>query len=132
MKHIALIIFLIALFGCADKKTLPPQELVDIIRVEQNHPENELVVITDKEKIQAVVDFINKKKSGWSVPWYGSPVGQVYLELYKNEKFVGNFYVGPNFFGRDLGNFWSQPASKNEIAELGSILGINSLTIIGS
>lgn len=127
MKHIALILMPIVLAGCEGKQSLPPQELVDVIYVKQTYPENELIVVRDKEKTEAVVAFINKRQNGWSVPMFGAPVGQVYLELYKNEEFVGNFYVGPHFFGRDLDKFWSQPATETEIKQLGSILGIDLL-----
>jgi len=132
MKRIVLILSFFVLFGCSEKQpqSLPLQELADLIRVEQTHPNNELLIIRDKEKIEAIVGFINTKQGGWTVPWYGPPVGQVYLELYKNEKFIGNFYVGPYFFGRDIGNFWSQSTNKEEIQELGSMLGINLLDMI--
>ncbi len=132
MKQLAVYLLFMFLAGCADNQSLPPQDLVDVIRVEQNHPKQDLVVLRDKEKVKAVIDFINTKQDGWSVPWYGPPVGQIYLTLYKNDKFVGNFYVGPYFFGRDLGNFWSQSASENEIENLGSILGVDLLKIISA
>ena len=132
MKNIAIFILFIVLSSCAGNQSLPPQEMVDIIRVEQNYPKKDLAIIQDKEKVKAVIDFVNSKQDGWSIPWYGPPVGKVYLKLYKEEKFVGNFYVGPYFFGRDFGNFWSQSASKAEIASLGSLLGVNLLELISA
>jgi len=100
--------------------------------VEQNYPKKDLAIIHDKEKVKAVIDFINTKQDGWSFPWYGPPVGKIYLKLYKEEKFVVNFYVGLYFFGRDFGNFWSQSASTTEIASLGSLLGVNLLELISA
>ena len=127
MKLILTILILLLVAGCASKESLPPQGMADEIRIEQTHPSTELLILRNKEKIEGVIAFVNIKKDGWSVPWYGPPVGQIYLNMYKNEKFVGNFYVGPNFFGRDYGNFLSQPASKEEIKKLGKLLGFDLL-----
>ena len=130
MNRAFLILLTVLISSCAGKETLPPQKMVGEIRIEQTYPKIEIAIITDKSQVQAVIEFINSKREGWSVPWYGPPVGQIYLQLYEEEKFVGNFYVGPYFFGRDYGNFWSQSASKSEIEALGRILGINLLELI--
>ena len=132
MERIFIIIALFLVVGCASKESLPPQEMVDEIRVERTHPNTELLILKDIETIESIVAFINTKKHGWSVPWYGPPVGQIYLNLYKNEKFVGNFYIGPKFFGRDYGNFWSQTANDEDIEKFGSLLGLDLMELINA
>ena len=86
----------------ASTRKLPPVETPDLIRVERTHPKQLLIELKEPEQIAPVVGFINAKLSGWSGPWYGPPVGQVYLYLYKNSEFIGDFYVGPWFFGNEL------------------------------
>ena len=130
MKQFIFVLSLFLLFSCSEKQSLPSQGLVDSIRVEQNHPKKQLAFLEDKRQIEAIIEFINTKRDGWSVPWYGPPVGTVYLKLYIKEKYVGNFYIGPYFFGRDHGNFWSQSSSKSEIKDLGALLDIKLLELI--
>src|SRR4051812_38872992 len=91
---------------------LPPVETPDLICVERTHPKQLLAELKEPQQIAPVVAFINARLVGWSVPWYGPPIGQVYLLLYKNGTFIGNFYVGPWFVGRDYGDILSQRATK--------------------
>ena len=84
------------------------------------------------QQIAPVVGFINARLAGWSVPYYGPPVVQVYLFLYKNGEFIGDFYVGPWFFGRDYGDFFSQRATKEEIARLEHMLGVPLAEIVNA
>ena len=113
-----------------DAATLPPVEAPDFIQVERNYPKQVLAELRDPDKVRAVIAFINSKRTGWDVPWYGPPVGQVYLKLIKSDKLVDNFYVGPWFFGRDRGNFWSQKASEQEVQQLGELINVPLLEII--
>lgn len=83
-----------------------------------------LVELTDPTQLLNMTAFVNQRLSGWSVPWFGAPVGQIYFTFRKAGRPIGNFYVGPSFFGRDHGNFLSQSASKDEIVELGLITGL--------
>lgn len=119
--------------SCADADTtLPPVLAPDLILVERNHPNQVLAELKDPSSVQAVVSFINARLTGWSVPWYGPPVGQVYLNLVKDGKVTANFYVGPWFFGRDQGNFLSRRATEKEVARLEELLDVPLLEIIKS
>jgi hypothetical protein len=120
------------LASCATAENLPPVEVPDQIRVERNYPKQLLAELKDPGQIEGVVAFINSKPSGWSVPWYGPPVGQVYLSLLKKDKVTANFYVGPWFFGRDHGNFWSQKATEQEVMQLEKLLGVPLVEIVKS
>jgi hypothetical protein len=130
-RLIAFVVLLASACGNA-ATTLPAVATPDVIRIERNHPKQLLGELKDQEKVRAVVSFINARTSGWSVPWYGPPVGQVYLNLVKDEKVIGNFYVGPWFFGRDHGNFWSQRATEKEVADLEALVNVPLLEIIKS
>ncbi len=123
-------LFLLFLSGCSGNVTLPEQSRADQIRVERNFPQEKLAEILDQKKIGEIIAFINSNREGWGVPWYGPPVGQIYLRFYKEQKYNGNFYVGANFFGRDTNNFFSKSASNTEIQKLSDLLDIDLLRII--
>ena len=127
---IKILLLSLLLAGCSFTTTLPEQTTPDIIRVERTFPSETIVVINEKRRVDNIISFINSKLGGWDVPIIGPPVGQVYLNLYKDNKIIGNFYVGPMFFGRDNGNFWSQPADKVDIDELGNLIDVDLMSII--
>jgi len=81
--------------------------------------------IREKERVEALVAFVNALPARWDVPWYGPPVGRVYFEFFSAKRSSGNFYVGPGFFGRDTDRHYSQDASRARIEELGRIVGID-------
>ncbi len=61
------------------------------------------------------MNFYNKFSDGWTVPWYGAPVGKIHFDLYSNEKFIGNFGISKYFITRTYGDFWSQSVEEGEI-----------------
>ena len=126
------------LSGCAGHKdaikdaALPAIASADVITV-QNPLLGPIGIddITNKEQISKITAFVSALPPQWIVPWYGSPIGQVYFTFYKDGACVGNFYVGPDFFGRNANyrkgyfDFFSQPATKAQIQELGQIAGFD-------
>jgi len=122
------IILSLLLCGCITiDTTLPPQKEADLIQVIgiPGRPNPPITEITNRPTIEALTEFINALPNRWSVPWYGPPVGQYYFEFYSNATFLGNFYIGANFFGRDQGNFFSQDATQEQIDDLGIIIGVD-------
>ena len=115
------------LSGCWLGTKLPPQMPADIVKITTvaGQPPLSRRDIRDKEHIEALVAFVNALPSRWDVPWYGAPVGRVYFEFVSARKGIGNFYVGPGFFGRDTDRHYSQDASRSRIEELGRIVGID-------
>jgi hypothetical protein len=120
---------LVFLAGCAAVglgEKLNPLPSSDRVALKKNYgrvlPVEEL---KDAATLDRLGTFVNALPRRWSVPWYGPPVGKVYFTFYRAGKSVGNFYVGPNFFGRDGGNFWSQSASKKQMDELSEIVGFD-------
>jgi hypothetical protein len=118
------------LAACTSTRVLPPVQAPDLIRVERSHSKQVLAELKDPVQIDPVVGFINARLGDWTVPWYGPPIGQVYLVMFKDGKATANFYIGPWFFGRDYGEFLSQNASEREVAELGALLGIPLVEIV--
>jgi len=129
MKRLLILtVFLVTSWASA--RDLPLVEIPDVIRVEQNHPKKVLVELKGFKQIDPVMAFINSRPNNWDVPWYGPPVGQVYLLMLKDDRVTANFYVGPWFFGRDHGNFFSQKATQQEVLQLEKLLAIPLTEII--
>ena len=127
----------VPLLGCSPRPqdkavTVRPLVAANVVKVHDNL-NNVLPVgdITNTDRVEKFVSFVNSLPQDWSVPWYGPPVGRVYFDFYRGETNVGNLYVGPNFFGRDVYyregsvKFYSQSASKTQIQDLGRIIGFD-------
>lgn len=107
-------------------RTLAAQPSADLMKLRgSSRGTPPLAEIREPARIAAITAFINRLPDKWSVPWYGAPVGQIYFEFFKDGKFVGNFYIGPGFFGRDRGGFYSQRARPPQLAELSALVGFD-------
>jgi hypothetical protein len=124
------------LLGCMQyhkNESLNPQVPADLVKITNNR-NDPIKEIKDKESVEKLISFINSLPPKWEVPWYGPPVGKIYFNLHSEGKLTGNFYVGPNFFGRDASyghdayNFFSQSATKAQIDQLGKIVGLDLWT----
>jgi hypothetical protein len=117
--------FLLA--GCGTHEKLPAQKPADFVRITTlaGFPELPRREIREKERVAALVAFVNSLPKRWSIPWYGPPVGRVYFEFVSAKRSAGNFYVGADFFGRDTDRHYSQDASRERIVELGKIVGVD-------
>jgi hypothetical protein len=113
--------------ACGTGEKLPVQGPADLIKVVTmaGSPKLALKEIREKEKIAALVAFVNELPDHWSIPWYGPPVGRVYFQFISGGKNIGNFFVGPNFVGRESGKAYSQGARKGTIEDVGKIVGID-------
>jgi hypothetical protein len=81
--------------------------------------------ITDADIIDELRAFINSLPPKWNVPWYGPPVAKYHLEFYENGDFIGSFGIGPGFFTRNEGNFYSQHATEDQMKQLSLILEVD-------
>ena len=106
---------------------LPPIGEADRIEIRRHGKLDPSLQIRESSTIEELRGFINSYAAGWGVPFTGPPVGQLYFDFYSQDKFVGNFYVGRQFFGRDHGNFFSRTATDVEIEKLDSIVGFTVL-----
>ena len=115
------------LSGCGPYEKLPAQKPAGLVKITTmaGYPTLSRRDIKEKEKVDELVAFVNSLPNRWSVPWYGPPVGRVYFEFIGDRRSVGNFYLGPDFFGRDTDRHFSQDASRSRIEELGRIVDID-------
>jgi hypothetical protein len=122
-----ILVLSLLLAGCGARGKLPAQPPADYVRITTlaGFPGLPRRDIREKERVAALVAFVNSLPGKWSVPWYGPPVGRVYFEFFSARRIEGNFYVGPDFFGRDTDKHYSQAASPEKIQELGKITGVD-------
>jgi hypothetical protein len=115
------------LTGCGSGEKLPLQAPADLVKITTlaGTPKLARKEIREKEKVAALVAYVNSLPDRWNIPWYGAPVGRVYFEFISGGKSTGNFFVGPNFVGRESGKAYSQGAGKSRIQEVGKIVGID-------
>ncbi len=82
--------------------------------------------IDDREKIQQIVAFVDKQRSGWACPWYGIPVPQVVANFYDGDTFKGHFGMGLNFFETQReGDFASKDASAEQCRDFLALIGVD-------
>src|ERR1700685_2056958 len=115
------------LSACGSGEKLPRQAPADLVKITTlaGIPKLQLKEIRDKEKVAGLIAYVNSLPDRWGIPWYGAPVGRVYFEFISGGKSIGNFFVGPNFIGRESGKTYSQGAEKSRIQEVGKIVGID-------
>jgi len=126
-KYCLVLASCLLLAGCGNHEKLPAQAPADLIKITTaaGFPKLPRREIREKDRIAALVAFVNSLPNKWSVPWYGAPIGRVYFEFISANNMVGNFYVGPNFVGRDSGKSYSQGTDRETIEELGKIVDMD-------
>jgi hypothetical protein len=122
------------LAGCRSGEKLPAQQPADHVKITTlaGLPRLQQREINDKERIAALVAFVNSLPDGWGVPWYGPRVGKVYFEFEKGHRGIGRFFVGPDFFGRDVGKPYTQSAGRKAIEEVGRIADVDLWAYVNS
>jgi hypothetical protein len=50
--------------------------------------------------IDAVTAFVNQRLSGWRVPWFESPIDDVQLYFWRDQRHIATFGSGRNYFSR--------------------------------
>ncbi len=123
---LTLMVFVL-LAGCGRHEVLPEQAAPDLVKITTmaGFPKLPRRDMREKEQIAALVAFVNSLPDKWAIPWYGAPIGRVYFEFITRGKIIGNFYVGPNFFGRVAGKSYSQGASRGQIEDLGKLVELD-------
>lgn len=120
--------------SCGTGEKLPLQASADLIKIVTmaGAPKIALREIREKEKIAALISYVNALPNRWTIPWYGTPVGRVYFQFISSGKNIGNFFVGPNFIGRESGKVYSQGAERGTIEEVGKIIGFDLWNYVSS
>lgn len=130
MKILIPIMLSFLLCGCVTNTNveLPILAQADLVKISYNPNRSMITEIKDTVTIEKLTTFINTLPNRWSIPWYGPLVGQYNFDFYRNGTFIGNFGVGSSFFCRTHADFFSQPASQEQIEAVGRIVGIEFLS----
>lgn len=128
MKLIALVTLSLLAVGCSTLEVLPPQQ--DdvnriVVKVKQTDIEDNTIELVEPGQISETVAFINARTEGWRAPFSDQLEGVYELAFYRESRFVGNFYVGDDFFGRDYGTPWLRDATQQEIQAFITILNLD-------
>jgi hypothetical protein len=116
---------LLPLMGCGgEEREFPKLGQVTRIRVVDNMDQDIRPEITDRQKIEQIVEFADTRRTGWTKPWYGIPVPSVCADFYDGSILKGHFGVGMNFFETKRNNFWSKHASPLEIQQFLDMVGV--------
>jgi hypothetical protein len=91
------------------------------MRITTNHDKT-LRETTSPEEIASLLRFVSARSDNWCQPWFGSPIGSVKAQLYKDQKFLGSISLGPNFVS--AGSWLSRKMSTAERQELLRIFGV--------
>lgn len=136
LTAIMLCLSILPFFACRKAKPLPQIGEVSRIEVVDNLGESKVLadgtieravlkVVTDKEKIQRIVAFVDQHRAGWGVPWQGVPIPNVNLLFYDEKEFKGSFGVGRrSFVTQRYGRFMSKNLTVEERREILMRLGI--------
>ena len=105
-----------------EARTLPelPAATAAEVRVESRTR----ATIRDSARLAALVQFINARRTHWTVPWYGVPVGKYGVTLYRGAAVLGSFNAGSDFFEtQQAGGFFSQAADSTQLGVFRGLLG---------
>ena len=82
--------------------------------------------ITDRVRIAQIAAFAQAHADGWGSPWYGTPVGDITLEVYEGPRFMGHLAIGSNFLeSQGCNDFMSRRVSPTDRRAILSLVGVS-------
>lgn len=105
----------------------PPLGNVTEIRVTvHGDDDNPIATITDPARISAIVEFVDARRSSWSVPFDGVPIPAVSAKFYDGETYEGHFAAGQTFFETNRTcRFCARSASSAEVRRFLDLLQVD-------
>lgn len=95
------------------------------VRARLSGRDTTIASITNPDTIARMTAFVNARREGWDVPWYGVPVPVTTAEFYRGREFLGHVGAGAAFLETQRrGEFASRPATDEEVAAFNALLGI--------
>jgi hypothetical protein len=125
----------LAIWSVACNRTVAPYPRLDAItrvdvQVRIGGRDTTIASIADVDSVARTVEFVNSRRGGWEVPWYGVPVPTTTALFYRGREFQGSVGTGPNFLETQrLGDFASRAASGDEIVAFHALLGVGTKVI---
>jgi len=93
-----------------------------VIRLGHQRPDR---TITDRQRIARIAAFAQAHADGWRSPWYGTPVGDITLDVYRGPRFMGHLAIGSNFLeSQGCEDFMSRTVSPTDRRAILSLVGV--------
>jgi hypothetical protein len=87
-----------------------------------------LATVVEPQRVQSVLEVLQRHAGGWEVPAAGVPVADTRLNFYTGEKFLGNVGFARTFLTAHLrGAFWSRRVESAVGDELRGLLDLRPL-----
>ena|ERR1035441_433538 len=84
-----------------------------------------LIEISSPERLRDIAAFAQKHSSWWHVPWYGTPVARLDLEIYAGGKFLGDLGIGTSFLtAQGCDDFQSRGVGAADREALIALIGV--------
>ena len=120
MKALLVALTLSVTSACSGR-SFPAVEGTTRVEVRTNH--DSLGTITHRERIAAILSFVNEHRTDWEQPWAGVPIGKLGVTLFRDREVQGSFTVVDGFFeSQREGDFFSRDAQPEVIARFRSLL----------
>ena len=125
----------VTLSSTACNRTVPTYPTLDgVTRVEVHvraaGRDSTIESIVDPDAVARITAFVNARRDGWEVPWFGVPVPTTEAYFYRGPQFLGHVGAGATFLETQrLDTFASRPASAEEVAAFNALLGIGTKVI---
>jgi hypothetical protein len=92
------------------------------IRLGNQRPQR---TITDPSLIAKIATFAQAHADDWGSPWYGTPIGNITLEVYSGHRFMGHLAIGPTFLeSQGCDDFMSRSLSQTDRRVILSLVGL--------
>ena len=127
---VAMMVCDLLLLGCSSGEACRHMAFTEIdhatrMDVKSNGGTTLLRQITDPDQLSALLQFMRTRSSDWYAPWYDTPVGQIGVEVFNGDTFVGDFNAGKHFFeAQGCGYFYMRDGSAKETQEFVKLLGV--------
>jgi len=94
-------------------------------------PTDTAPMITEPDRVQRVLAVVDSLRTGWRIPWTGTPEGAIAFRLFSADEYVGGFEMGPGFLVNfSDGGFYSRPSSPSDQQELLNALGLSEQDMV--
>ena len=121
MKRITIILLLLLSASVAHASQVLPS-LNNISHIEISSATLDAISITDIQKINQIVDFLNQYQSNWSIAKESKPEISLVFSFFSNQEHVTDIGISAQLISQLYGKHWSQPINKNSMKKFaGSI-----------
>jgi hypothetical protein len=112
MKQITTLLLLLWTASTAHALQVLPT-LNNINHIEISSSKLDAISITDTQKINQIVSFLNQYQSSWTIPKESKPEISLIFSFYSDQQHISDIGISAQFISQLYGKHWSQPIAKN-------------------